>query len=75
MRRVNPRVAREEILLKVVDYIYSCFDDEESIYPWLLCGTPDGADEEEIRDIADDYEDFADMMSLFGRLCKREALA
>lgn len=46
------------------------YGDEDISDDWLMYGVPDGADEEDLADIAEDLEDFTDIMECFCRCLK-----
>ena len=43
------------------------YGDEDIFNDWLICGVPDGSTEEDLADIAEDLEDFTDIMECFCR--------
>lgn len=59
-----------EIMLLGIQQIVMSFNDEDMIGPWLSLGVPDGADTEEILDMANDDEDFRYCVSLFMSLMR-----
>ncbi len=66
---INSRIA----VLKAMDNAMRNMNDEDSMEPWLMCGVPDGADEEDYESIAEDHEAYAEMVELFSRLVKEYA--
>lgn len=57
-------------LAKEMDkFIKNRIDDENIIDCWLMCGVPDGADEIDYREIAEDDELWLDVVKEFGRCC------
>lgn len=61
-----------QIMLVNMDAIIRCdIDDEGIIESWLMCGLPDGYDEDDLIEIAADDESFMEMVECFGRCCKR----
>lgn len=53
-------------LLKDMDrYLRDNVQDEEIFERWLMCGVPDGANDDDYIEIADSSEDFHDMLRLF----------
>lgn len=54
-------------MLGGADSIIREYGDENVFEPWLMCGVPDGADEEDLEDIVDDLEEFTDIMECFCR--------
>ena len=63
--------ARERMLIGMNEIIMH-FNNEDAIEPWLMCGVPDGADDEEIRCLAADFKTFEECASLFLRMMKRK---
>ena len=51
-------------------YIRNEIGDEEITEIWLALGLPDGADADEIREIAEDEESWLDMVNAFAKCCK-----
>lgn len=51
------------------------FNDEELIEPWLMCGVPDGACEEDYEWFAEDEDEFQDLVALYNRLVRLENAA
>lgn len=70
-KKVSELNDREKILLGA-DALMHHLNDEEAISPWLMGGVPDGADVEEICDIANDDENFRYITSLFLSMMRRE---
>lgn len=62
---------RERILLGA-HAIMQHLNNEEAIEPWLMCGVPDGADVDEICDIANDDKQFRYITSLFLSMMRRK---
>lgn len=50
-------------------FIKNRVDDERIIDCWLMCGVPDGADETDYREIAEDDELWLDTVKEFTRCC------
>lgn len=63
-----------EIMLLGIQKMVMSFNNEDMISPWLSLGVPDGADTEEILDMANDDEDFRYCVSLFMSLMRRKAV-
>lgn len=55
---------REKILIGMNEIIMS-LNNENKMDAWLSCGVPDGADDEYIKDMANDDEEFKWCVSLF----------
>lgn len=58
-------------LLKAMSLIVSNMNHEEAYYGNWLYIWPDGADDEEIREMAEDAETFDDVAAAFFRVCNR----
>jgi hypothetical protein len=63
---INTRVA----VLKAMDETIRNMNDENAMEPWLMCGVPDGACEEDYEDIASDHESYIEMVGLFAEIVK-----
>jgi hypothetical protein len=48
-------------------------NDEEALDPWLMCGVPDDAWEEDYVDIASDHENYIEIVRLFAKIVKNYA--
>jgi len=58
--------ARNLELIRAMHVIVMCLEDEDAIMPWFY-SYPDGADEDELLEIAGDTELMDDLCSNFGR--------
>lgn len=58
-------------LLNAMNLIVSSMNHEEAYYGNWLYTWPDGADEEEVREMAEDAETFDDVAAAFFRVCNR----
>jgi len=65
---MNNVVLRANILGGMNSYILECIDDENIHMTWLTGGIPDGADEDELMEIAEDKAEFERIAYLFGNL-------
>lgn len=65
---MNNIVLRANILGGMNEYILKCIDDENIHMIWLTGGVPDGADEDELMEIAEDKAEFERIAHLFGNL-------
>lgn len=63
---INTRIA----VLKTMDNAIRNMNDEDAMEPWLMCGIPDGACEEDYEDIASDHESYIEMVGLFAEIVK-----
>ena len=69
--RDNVEGARQ-IMLVTMDAIIRCEIGDESITEsWLMCGLPDGWDDDDLIEIAADDEAFMEITECFRRCCKR----
>lgn len=66
---IQSRVA----VLKAMDEAIRGMNDEDVMDPWLMCGVPDGAYEEDYEDIASDHETYIDTVKLFAKIVKNYA--
>lgn len=66
---INTRIA----VLKAMDEAIRNMNDEDAMEPWLMCGVPDEACEEDYEDIASDHESYIEMIELFARIAKNYA--
>lgn len=67
MTRNELNVLKANLLGGMDEYIRSIND--ESVYnTWAMVGVPDGADEDELMEIAEDSVNFAEICGVFGRL-------
>lgn len=64
--------SREKMLIGMNEIIMN-LNNEDVINRWLMCGVPDGADEEEICDMANNDDDFKYCASLFLDIIKRKS--
>lgn len=61
--------SREKMLIGMNEIILHC-NNEEAMMPWFLNGVPDGADEEEIMEMANNEDTFDYCASLFLSIVK-----
>lgn len=57
-------------VLKAMDEAIRGMNDEDVMDPWLTCGVPDGAYEEDYEDIASDHDKYAEIVELFAGIVK-----
>lgn len=69
MTRNELNVLKANILGGFDEYIRS-INDEDAYEEWAMLGVPDGADEEELMEIAEDSASFADIAKVFGNIVK-----
>lgn len=63
--------SREKMLIGMNEIIMS-LNNEDCCESWLMCGVPDGADDEEIKDIANS-NDFFYIASLFLDIMRKKS--
>lgn len=66
---INSRIA----VLKAMDNAIRNMNDEKVFEPWLMCGVPDDACEEDYMDIANDHENYIEIARLFAKIVKHYA--
>lgn len=71
-KKVTELNSREKMLLGMNEIIIN-LNNENCIESWLMCGVPDGADEEEILAMANDNDDFKYCASLFLDIIKKKS--
>lgn len=68
MTKNEIQVLRANLLGGMDAYVREHLDDEDYLMEWLEMGVPDGADEEELMEIAEDEEEFNRISAYFGSL-------
>jgi len=63
---INSRIA----VLKAMDNAVRNMNDEEVFEPWLMCGVPDGADDDDYLSIAEDHDNYKDVVRTFAKCVK-----
>ena len=63
-KKVSELTTEEKMLLGMEEIVRH-LNNEEAIEPWLMCGVPDGADIDEILEMANDESTFRYCASLF----------
>lgn len=63
-RAIDSRVT----VLKAMDEAIRNMNDEEAMEPWLMCGVPDEACEEDYEDIASNHDSYIEVVGLFARI-------
>lgn len=61
---------RMEFLKQFDYYIKNIIGDEDIIEFWSMAGVPDGYDEEDLKEIALDDEEWLCIVQVFGNCCK-----
>lgn len=69
--KTDPR--EKELMLLGMNEIILHLNNEDAIMPWLMGGVPDMASKEEIEDMANDPETFAECAALFMRIMQRRS--
>lgn len=65
------KVQRNFELLKAMETVVRSMNNDEAIEPWLMCGVPDGADDDEIMEMAADDDSMEWACASFGRIMRR----
>lgn len=73
MTKNEIQVLRANLLGGMDAYVREVIDDEDYFMGWLELGVPDGADEEELMEIAGDEEEFIRISEYFGTLIRNFA--
>lgn len=68
---IKTRIA---ILQTMHEFVINKFNDEENIMEWLTYGVPDCPNESDYEFIAEDEENFNEIVDLFQQLKKREGI-
>ena len=68
MTKNEIQVLRANLLGGMDAYVREVVDDEDYFMEWLMLGVPDGANEEELMEIAGDEEEFNRISAYFGSL-------
>lgn len=55
-------------VLKLMNEAVKNCGDEEVWFSWIAVGIPDGSDEEDLKEIAEDYEDYMDIVCEFAKI-------
>ena len=70
MTREEMIILRMNMLGGMDAYIREVIGDDCTTAKWDMCGVPDGADEEEIMEIAEDEHEWARICTYFGSIVK-----
>ena len=63
------------IILSQMDAVVRCdIRDEDIIESWLMCGVPDGWDNDDLVEIAADDDMWTEVVECFARCCKRAGI-
>lgn len=68
MTKNEIQVLRANLLGGMDAYVREHLDDEDYLMEWLEMGVPDGADEEELMEIAEDEKEFNRITRVFSDL-------
>jgi hypothetical protein len=63
---INSRIA----VLKAMDNAIRNMNDEEAFDPWLMCGVPDGSDDDDYESIAENTKEYVETVKLFAKIVK-----
>ncbi len=69
----NNVIQRRVAVLKEMDNAVRGMNDEYAMDSWLMVGVPDEATEEDYESIAEDHEEYTDIVKLFARLVSKYA--
>lgn len=64
----NNAVQRRIAVLKAMDDAVRGMNDENAIDTWLMVGVPDEASDEDYQSIAEDHEEYVDIVKVFARI-------
>lgn len=68
MSKNEIQVLRANLLGGMDAYVRERLDDEDYLTAWLELGVPDGADEEELMEIAGDEKEFNRITDIFSNI-------
>ena len=68
MSKNEIQVLRANLLGGMDAYVREHLDDENYLMAWLELGVPDGADEEELMEIAEDEKEFNRITDIFSNI-------
>lgn len=71
MKQMTKQEARELMMVTMHEYVRLHIEDEEAYMRWIV-DVPDDATMDDLRDLAEDDEDWKDIVQLFGRLLELE---
>ena len=57
-------------VLKAMNDAVCGMNDEDATVSWLMVGVPDGADEDDYLFIAENHEEYIDIVKVFARIVK-----
>lgn len=66
------KVLKMNLLGGMHEYMKSGVQDEDLQEVWLTYGIPDGVTEEDLEYITEDYEEFSEIVRLFGLLVRKD---
>ena len=69
----NDVVMRRAVVLKAMDNAIRGMNDEFAIETWLMVGVPDEASDEDYMSIAEDHEEYTDIVKVFARIVTKYA--
>lgn len=62
---------KASILNSMDSYVRKSISDEGAHEFWLMMGVPDDADAEDLKEIAEDHEDFAHCCEVFAKIIRK----
>ena len=68
MTENEKKVLKMNLLGGMHSFMMSCVNDEDLQDEWLTLGVPDEPSEDDLEGIAEDPEEFAEIVHLFGKL-------
>ena len=68
MNENEKKVLKMNLLGGMHSFVMSCINDEDLQDEWLTMGVPDEPSEEDFEFIAEDPQEFAEVVHLFGKL-------
>lgn len=72
MNENEKKVLRMNLLGGMHSYMMNCIGNEDIQDTWLQFGVPDEPAEEDLESIAEDNQEFAEIVHLFGKLVFEE---
>ena len=69
----NGVIQRRLVVLKEMDNAVRGMNDEYAMDSWLMVGVPDEASEEDYEFIAENHEEYTDVVKLFARIVSKYA--
>ena len=67
-------MTKVELLKRMDECARLKFEDEEIFEYWLTYGVPDGSDEEDLIELANDHEDWVNIVKCFSECARRAGI-